>query len=1131
MLAFHVWLRRYAEKVLDDWLVSIGLGDRCASFRNQGITLEQVAELTDQDLRELGLTIGERKRFHHCVAALQASKAAVQASPPAAEARRAERRPMTIMFIDLVNSSALSEQLEPEDLMEVIGRYRTFASAAINRFGGMVGRLVGDGILAYFCYPVATENDPERGTRAALDIVRGIGALDTPAAAPLNVRIGIATGQVIVSDLFAGADDMHSIIGLTPNLAARLQGLAPQGGIVIAEQTYARIGSTFVCEELGPVPIRGFAQPHQAWRVVGEAWSRLTGSRTPPRLTPFYGRQAELAILADRWQRVREGEECTVLVTGEAGIGKSRLIEQFAFTHVDDDAYVIRLAASALDQDSALHPVIAFLRSAAQLEPDDVSDMQIGKLRSLIAGTEATKRAVLPVFLELAGIRVAASSSSALSPEQWRERVLSILVEQILLWADNKPLCLLVEDLHWLDPTSTELLGRIMENASGRPVMNVLTARDGFEAPWTSRRATTVVRLVPLSRTNVSDMVQSLFTQRDLPPQIGRLIASRTDGVPLFVEAVARELLQSQSLGDFEDDTLALPDQAIPASLRESLMARLDRSGVAKQVAQVAAVIGRTAPRDMLAMVAGLPDTALNEPLAALLDAGVLFRQQADGVEGYTFSHALLRDAAYDSLLRDERRQLHLCVAAVLERQSADSVTEQPELLAMHLAAGNEPERAAPYWLAAARSSLARSALTEATRVLKRGLDALEKLPATDRIRRLRVELSGLLGPALIGLKGPGSADAQALYATAYEVCSALPEEPAHFPIYWGWWRVSHSFDAWVARSEAILQRAIEHDHPEFLLQAHHSAWASHYHACNFERCCQHIEAGLAIYERGDYRHHATLYGNHDPKVCAHGELAQLMWLQGRPRSALASDRKAVAWAEMLDHHGSRVHASDTSLLHLVYRRDYHDVFQRSAELVRFTSEHALSDHRSKGLIFRGWITAIQDNPADGLRTLREGLAYQRAGTAREDFPVYVCLLAEALMAAGRPDLAIDELQQAVPDFDRIGLLSWRPEVLRVLGEAMLAADAAAADQAGAQFAEAARIAGSQGAVMLRLRTAVSQARLDLRLDRVAEGAHHLAAALAAVVEDDDGPDLREARQMAARLRARLGSATAVPAA
>jgi class 3 adenylate cyclase/predicted ATPase len=1113
---------------LEDWLRSIGLGERYASFRDQGITFDQVADLTDDDLRELGLTIGDRKRFQRAVAALQPKEAAVGGSAPVLETTRAERRPLTMMFVDLVNSSALGERLEPEDLMEVIRRYREFAGTAITRVGGMIGRLVGDGILAYFCYPMATENDPERAVRAALEIVRGIGALETPAGTPLNVRIGIATGQVIVSDLFAGGEDMRTIIGSTPNLAARLQGFAPTGGIVVAEETYARIGGMFVCEDLGKREVKGFGHAHNAWRVVGEASDRGRDGRTPPRLTPFYNRQAELAIVAQRWKRARDGEDGTVLVMGEAGIGKSRLIEQFLAAHIDASAHVIRLAGSALDEDSPLHPVIAYLRLTARLEPDEPQDVQIEKLAATLAGDAATRRAVLPVFAELAGIPSVDPALRALSPESLRERMLSVLIDQILLWAADKPLCLLVEDLHWLDPTSRELLGRAVESVAGRPVMILLTARDGFEATWTARRATTVVRLVPLSPGDVADMVQSLFTSRDIPPHIGRLIARRTDGVPLFVEEVARGLLQSHSLDDLGDDTIDLPDQAIPASLRESLMARLDRSGVAKQIAQIAAVIGRTARRDILAVVASLPAAALNEPLAALLEAGVLFRELIEGAEGYTFSHALLRDAAYDSLVREDRRQLHLRVARALAEHDPLTVGQQPELLAMHLAEGNEPEAAAPHWLEAARRSLARSALTEATRLLRRGLDALEKLPPTEAVRRLRVELSGLLGPAMIGLRGPGSPEAQAVYASAYALCNEMAEEPSHFPIYWGWWRVAQDFHTWLDRSDAILRRAARHDHPEFLLQAHHSNWASHYHAGNFARCCEHIEAGLALYEHGDFRHHATLYGNHDPKVCAHGEWAQLLWLQGRPHSAFASAHAAMQWAESLGHHGSRVHASDTSLLHHVYRRDYNEVFRHAGELVSFTSAHAMSDHRSKGLIFRGWITAMQDDAATGLQTLRDGLAYQRDGTAREDFPVYLCLLAEAQMAAGRPELAVDELRQALSDFDRLGLYSWRPEVLRVLGETILAADPAAMFQAEALFSQSAAIADQQGAVMLRLRTAVSQARLGLRQDRVPEGARILSSAIAAIVEDDDGLDLREARQMAARLDERLGRAATI---
>jgi class 3 adenylate cyclase len=1111
---------------VEEWLRSIGLGEHHAAFRDQGVTLDQVADLTDEDLRELGLNIGDRMRFRRAVALLTPPRGGPRQAAPAPETTRAERRPLTIMFVDLVNSSGLGERLEPEDLLEVIRCYREFASVAINRFGGMMGRLIGDGILAYFCYPVATENDPERAVRAALEIVRGIGLLETPAGTALNVHIGIATGRVIVGDLFAGGQqDINSIIGSTPNLAARLQGFAPPGGIVIAEETYARVRGMFVCENLGQRDVRGFVQTHGAWRVIGEA-SGLAIAQ--PRLTPFFSRKAELAILAERWNRARTGEHGAVLVIGEAGIGKSRLIEHFLAAHNDDGVRCVRLAGRSVDEDSALYPLIAFLRMTAHLEPDDPPDVQLAKLRSLLAGDEAVKRAVLPVLAELVGMPSDDAAMRALSPEQLRERMFSVLIEQVLLLARDGPLCLVIEDVHWLDPTSLELVGRMAESIAGRPVMILMTARDGFEATWMADRTTTVVRLSPLSPADVAGMVQSLFTDRDIPPHLGRVIARRTDGVPLFVEEVARALLQAHSLDDLGDDSIELPDRAVPASLHESLMARLDRSGVAKHIAQIAAVIGRTARRDMLAAVAALPGHELDQPLATLRDAGVMISEFVEGAEGYTFSHALLRDAAYDSLVRDDRRRLHLRVARALEALDPQAVAQRPELLAMHLAEGNEAVAAAPHWLEAARRSLARSALTEATRLLKRGLDALEKLPVSDPVRRLRLQMSGLLGPALIGLKGPGSAEAQALYASAYALCSEIPEEPSHFPIYWGWWRVSQTFHAWLQRSDAILQRAIAHGHPEFLLQAHHSKWASHYHAGDFTRCCEHIEAGLAIYERGDYRHHATLYGNHDPKVCAYGEWAQLLWMQGRPRSAFAAERKAMVWAESLDHHGSRVHASDTGLLHQVYRRDYAEVFRRSAELVTFTSAHAMSDHRSKGLIFRGWITAIQEDPMAGLRTLLEGLAHQRSGTAREDFPVYLCLLAEAQMAAGLPEQGVEELRQALPEFDRLGLQSWRSEVLRVLGEATLAADPTAIDRADTLFGEAARIADQQGAAMLRLRTAVSMARLDLRLDRVREGARQLETALAGIAEDDDGHDLREARSMAARLRARLGTVAAI---
>jgi class 3 adenylate cyclase/predicted ATPase len=1121
---------------VEDWLRSTGLGEWIAAFRDQRITLDQVTELTDQDLREIGMTIGDRKRFRTAVKALapnDLSNANIAFAPPGnlapvLETTQAERRPLTMMFVDLVDSSSLGERLEAEDLLEVIRSYREFANAAIIRVGGHIARLVGDGILAYFCYPVATENDPERAVRAAVEITRGIGSLETPAERPLSVRIGIATGRVIVSDLFAGGQhDVRSITGSTPNLAARLQGFAPPNGIIVAEETYARVGRVFVCEELGAREIKGFAKPLNSWRVISEAPGFGRGSEplNARRLTPFYGRHAELGVLAERWNRAVAGEPGTVLVVGEAGIGKSRLVEHFVAANVNDAARVVRLFASPFDEDSALHPVIAFLRATAGLEIDDPREAQIAKLEQILAGDDSVRRAALPVLAEFIGLSPNDPVLHAMSPAQFRERILSILVEQLLLLAAQKPLCLIVEDLHWLDPTTHELLGRLVESFAGHTVLMLLTARDGFEAPWTSRRTTTFLKLVPLSPGDVADMVQSLFTSREIPEYFSRTIARRTDGNPLFVEEVARGMLLRDSQDDLAGGTDAEPDLSIPDSLRESLIARLDKSGVAKRIAQIAAVIGRSMRRDVLIDVAGLPEAALEQPLATLGDAGILLRELSEGVERFTFRHALLRDAAYDSLLRDDRRDLHLRVARALATQDTETVSRQPELLAMHLTEAQELEEAAPHWLEAARRSLGRSALTEATRLLRRGLDALEKLPATTSVLDHRLALSALLGPALIALKGPASLEAQDLYGRAYALAEHVPEHPSHFPLYWGWWRVSRDFGVKKQRAGTLLARAVSRDDPELLLQAHHCNWATHFDAGDFARCSGHIEVGLGIYRAGNFRHHARLYGNHDALVCGLGALAQVEWMQGRPLNGLAQEHEARRWAGELGHIGTQVHALDVQILHRAQRRDHQEVFDLAGELVTLTSEHGLADHRAKGLIFRGWTVAMRDDPVRGLQTLEEGLARQREIGTLEDFPIYVCLHAEALARAGRPEQAVEVLQRERRVFDELNLRIWVPEVVRLLAEIMLQADPASVAPSQELLREAADLAETQGVVRLGLRIAVTTARLEMRLGETEQATRRVAAALALIAEDDGSPELADARALVTSGRSGLGSA------
>ena len=1110
---------------MEAWLSSIGLAERLDAFLAQGITADQLSELTDDDLRELGLTIGERKRFRRAAAALRPN--APDAPPPSAlpvlETTRAERRPLTIMFIDMVNSSHLGERLEPEDLLEVIRRYREYCAVAITRYGGHIARLVGDGILAYFCYPVANENDPERAVRAALDITRRIDGLITPAGEPLSVRIGIATGRVIVSDLFAGGEDRRTIIGSTPNLAARLQGFAPSGGTVISDETHEHVATLFACEDLGETPVRGFEQVRHIWRVLGEgAAPRVNLAHYRRHLTEFHDREDASSVLAQHWRSALAGHGGAVVVMGEAGIGKSRLVQQFLATTAGAGTRVVHLAASDFDADSPLRPVIAFLRDAARLDSDRPRAAQLARLQAILAGNAADRRAASPLIAELLGIAPDDAAIGRLPPEVLRERLLATLIAQFLSGSRRQA----ADRRGGRSALARSHVGRAARAGGARGCRpHRLAAADNaprLRGVVVEGRAT----LLPLGRLPgeaVSKMVQSLFGTLVAPQQLAGAIARRTDGVPLHIEAVARSLLQLPTLPELDEDQLEIADLAIPASLHESLMARLDRSGRAKEIAQVAAVAGRSVRRDVLTEAVRLPNAEVEQALATLVEADLLFPESSSGGEVYTFTHALLRDAAYDSLLRDDRQALHQRVARALQALDPHTVQQQPEVLAHHLTEAALAEEAAPHWLEAARRSLARSALTEATRLLRRGLEALERLPPVRANLSLRLELSGLLGPALIGLKGPGSPEAQELYGKAYAMCREVPEEPSHFPIYWAWWRISSDFPVKRARAAELLARARSRSDPELLLQAHHCNWAQQFEAGDFVRCCEHINAGLEIYQGGDFTHHARLYGNHDAKVCAHGELAQVLWMQARPISALAQEREALHWAERMDHLGSRVHAMDMQLLHQTFRRDYAAVRRLADELVTFTSSHGLADHRAKAFIFRGWAVAAQGDVAAGLHTLREGFDRQGQIGTKEDFPIYCSLLAESLALAGQPDKAIELLEEARKEFEHLSLAVWMPELLRVQAAIMLQADSGSTGAAASILAEANHLAATQQAHMLGLRIAMTEARLDLRLGGAEQAARRLAMALALVQEDDGSLDLLEARALQRRVLERLG--------
>ena len=1071
---------------MEEWLRSIGLERHIDGFRAERIESAQLIDLTEADLKELGLTIGERRRFHRAVLERQPGPA------PATAATLAERRPLTMVFVDLVGSSELGERLEPEDLMEVIRCYREASGESIRRYGGSVARQVGDGILAYFSYPVGTENDPERAVRAALDIVRNVSRLASPAQAPLRVRIGIASGRVIISDMVAGgAADLRTIIGTPPNLAARLQSVAEPGWIVIAQETHERVRDLFTCEDLGEIALRSFARPRRVWRVLQETPRAAGRSVVAPRhLTSFYARQDELAVLRDHWRRATGGAGQTVLMSGEAGIGKTRLIETFLALHCSEGSRIVQLEAMPFDVDSPLLPFAAWLRAeagakaghAGQAAPDDL--------------------------VELLGVGSAVAAIGD-SPAQLRELILRTLTELLLALSDGAPLGVIVEDLHWLDPSSLEVLERLAARIDGRRVMLLVTARDGFEAPWLSRNSVTSMRLARLTPRDIAEIVRGIVDYGALPAALVEEVVRKSDGVPLFAVELLRAVLNPDGSPIPALPVHVLPDEpstAIPALLRDSLMARLDRAGLAKEVAQFAAVLGRSVRADLLAEVSGRPQAELEQALAALVRAGVLRLDQAGPQETYTFTHALLRDVAYDSVLRDQRRGMHLRVAEALPHHDPELAAQRPELLALHLSEGGKPELAVIHWTEAARRSLKRSALTEATRLLRRGIASLG-----EGWTELRLQLTALLGPALIGLNGPKSIEARHLYESATLLCQALPEDAAFFPIYWGWWRTAKDVAASHDRAEAMLRRAKLLADDGLLLEAHHCAWASHYFAGALEQSRLHAEAGLVIYATGHYQDHAGFYGNHDAKVCAHGELCEVLWQKGRLKQALSHERLSLDWAYSLKHLGSIVHALDCAVTHRAYRRDVRQVLSYANELARLAAEHGLADHQARSLIHKGWARAVAEDVGAGLLMLQEGIARQRDIGIDEDFPIYVSLLGEVLTSAGRADEAVVHLQEAHEAFATSGVQAMVPDMLRVLGEATIASNPSDELSARAWLAEAARMADDHGAKFLSLRAALSLARLDLQHGPTPGAAASLARALGAVEEDDQTPESAEA--------------------
>ena len=806
---------------IDGWLRGIGLEQYAQTFRDNAIDADVLCDLTDEHLRELGLPLGARLKLLRAVAALSTGQTPIspEITTPAPRTD-AERRQVTVMFSDLVGSTALSARMDPEDLREVISAYQKCVADTVGRFGGFVAKYMGDGVLIYFGYPQAHEDDAEQAVRAGLELVAAVGDLKTHAA--LQTRVGIATGMVVVGDLIgSGASQQQAIVGETPNLAARLQGIAEPNSVVIAESTRRLLGNLFELEDLGAKDLKGITGPVRAWAALraSSAEGRFEAMHETG-LTALVGREEELELLLRLWSRAKTGEGQVVLLSGEAGIGKSRLTAALLERLAAEPHTRLRYFCSPQHTDSALYSIISQMERAAGFAHDDTAQTKLDKLDTLLAQS-LTPRQDVAIFAEMLSLpNDGRYPTLELASQQRRQRTLEALTAQIKALAQQSPVLMIFEDAHWGDPTSLEALGRAVDRIRTLGVLLIVTHRPEFEAPWIGRPHVIALTLNRLARREISAMIDGVTGSWPLPESTRQDIIERTDGIPLFVEEMTKAVLEAAGEGATERAVAAIPSSsvAVPASLHASLMARLDRLGPAKEVAQIGAAIGREFSHALLAALVRQPEAELGSVLDRLIAAGLLFRQGVPPHATYLFKHALVQDAAYGTLLREPRRALHARIAETLERQFPEIAENQPELLARHCTKAGLIEKAAGLWGKAGQRSLERSALVEAAEQLTRALDQIATLPATPALRREQIKLQVALLTPLIHVKGYAAPETKAAAERArllIEEAEALGEPPEDPLLLFS---VLYSF--WVARFVAFNGKVMRELAAHFLTLA-----------------------------------------------------------------------------------------------------------------------------------------------------------------------------------------------------------------------------------------------------------------------------------------------------------------------
>jgi class 3 adenylate cyclase/ABC-type lipoprotein export system ATPase subunit len=1100
------------------WLRSLGLGKYEAAFRDNEVDDSVLPNLTAEDLKELGVTaLGHRRKLLDAISALRTDEGAktktterdsagLPTSAPTVEAT-GDRRQLTVVFIDLVGSTVLGGELDPEDLIRLLSQYRETCVAAIGKYEGHVAQYLGDGILVYFGFPQAQEDAADRAVRAGLEIVEKIGQLRQPDGRALQARVGIATGLVVTRGTTGvGTAGEETVVGDTPNLAARLQSMADPGCVLVGLKTHQLTSNFFEFSFLGEHSIKGFRDPISIWKVLGESTieSRFAAAHAAT-AGPIVGRDRELSFLYDSWQRATRGDGHVVLLAGEAGMGKSRLLEAIAERVGQEPHRLLRCQCSPYHRNSVLFPFKKLLQHRLALGHDLSSQETLGRIETILSRLGRHKRSSTLLLAELLDVPSEEKLSPLeMTPNQRKEETLAIL-EDLLMTAEDGPVLLLLEDAHWSDQTTQTLIERLLKRIGREQAIVLITHRPELKTNWSEHPQATLITCKPMGHEHCAALIRNVASRMQMDDTLIQEIVTRSDGVPLFAEELTKAVLDLRSLGA----------SAVPLTLQDSLMARLDRLGRAKDIAQIASVIGRQFSYTLLEAIAGASDTDLRSALARLRESGLIFAAGSDGESSYSFNHSLIQEAAYESLSRSRRQSLHKEIAHHLQSQSDATGESEPTVIAHHFSRAAEAEKSFHYWMLATDRSGQRLALAESVANLTSALAEAERVADPKLRTHLKLDAQLRLGATLAIHKGPQTSEAGLALQAAKALAKEANAGPQLFQATWGLYlnaARNRRLDEVEVLSDELTTISREIDDEDFKIEALHHRWGTAYFFGQMAKLVEYSEEGIEQYDRDRHHKFSYVFAGHDPGACAYCSRAMGLSLVGRSRSVRPTLDAGLALATSLQHPLTLVFFQSFGCyaLHLV--RDWNGCREFAEQLTQISARYDLPATHAVGLFMRGAADALQGDVAHALKQMEP--SYEAALGYGFTGVLPGVILANALASADRNEEALTLVAGLLEKSSTPERGPFISELWRIRGEMALRQSATNSQEAERFLRTALRIADQQGANVFRLNAGIPLARMLAEGGRREEAKSVLDHVNAIRLDEWDGPEIAIANQL-----------------